>query len=350
VKESWIDKNERVIREDIIAIAKKETGLTNFKSTGVLRGFLEVIIKIIVFIYQTAINPIYRNASLDGATGIFLSLWGLMLGVARKQEEKTIGSFTCTAHGSGTVPAGAWVIVEGTELRYKVTVDTAFAADSTFMLPVIAEHPGSTYNVGAETPLRITRSVSGLDTISVGEEWIEIAGQEPEADEPYRQRIKDRWRSQSLGDTKEVYRYYAASVPGVAAVKIVRTPRGPGSTDVIIASVTGVPSAGLLTAVEYALYEHELMGFDVQVKAPMVKPITLTITYAGDTDTADIRLIAQQYVYGLSIGGRFAIRDLYARYVTLSLNTLEILSPVRDVQADELSIITAVISIAKEGT
>jgi uncharacterized phage protein gp47/JayE len=348
MSDSWIDKEEKAVREDIMTIAKQETGLTNFKSTGVLRGFLEVIIKIVLFIYQTAINPIYRNASLDGATGIFLSMWGLMLGVVRKQEGKATGKFSGTAYGAGSIPAGSWVVVEGTDLRYKVIEDTAFGAGTSFLLSVIAEHAGSTYNIGSGTPVRITRSVSGLDTITVGEGWIETAGEESETDEPYRQRIKDRWRSQTLGDTKEVYRYYAASVPGVAAVQIVRTPRGPGSTDVIIAATTGVPSSALLTAVEEALYEHELMGFDVQVKPPNTIPIVLTISYSGEADTADVRLIAEQYIYGLSIGGRFAIRDLYARYTALNLSILEILSPIRDVQADDLSIITATITITKE--
>lgn len=347
MQESWIDTDDKTIRDDIVSIAKEKTGLTNFKSTGVLRGFLEIIIAVVAFIYRTALNPIYRNASLDGATGIFLSMWGLMLGVARKQEEKTLGSFTCTAHGSGSIPSGAWVVVEGTELRYKVTADTAFTADSTFFLPVIAEHPGSTYNISPETPIRITRSVSGLDTIRVGEDWIETAGQEDEADDPYRQRIKDRWKSQTLGDTKEVYRYYATSVPGVAAVEIVRTPRGPGSTDVIVAAVNGVPSQTLLDTVSQALYDHELLGFDVQVKAPNVVPITVRIEYAGESLVGDIRLIAETYLYGLGIGGRFAIRDLYARYDQLGLSTCEILSPVRDVQADTTSIITATILVTK---
>jgi uncharacterized phage protein gp47/JayE len=350
MRESWIDTDEQSIREDIVSIAKEKTGLTNFKSTGVLRGFLEVIIAVVAFIYRTAINPIYRNASLDGATGIFLSMWGLMLGVARKQEEKTIGAFTCTAHGNGSVPAGAWVVVEGTDLRYKVTTDTAFTPDSTFFLPVVAEHAGSPYNIGPETPIRITRSISGLDTIRVGDNWIETVGQEDEADDPYRQRIKDRWRSQSLGDTKEVYRYYATSVPGVAAAEIVRTPRGPGSTDVIIAAVNGVPSQALLDSVAQALHDHELLGFDVHVKAPNIVPITLRIEYSGNVAVGDIRLIAETYVYGLGIGGRFTIRDLYTQYDHLSLTTCEILSPVRDVQADDASIITATITATKVGS
>lgn len=77
-------------------------------------------------------------------------------------------------------------------------------------------------------------------------------------------------------------------------------------------------------------------------------PITLTITYSGDAPPAEVRIIAEQYVSSLGIGGRFAVRDMYKQYANLELKTLEILSPARDVQADDLSIITATISITKE--
>jgi len=58
MNESWIGKSEREIRDDIVAIAKEETGLSNFKSTGVLRGFVEAIARVAFFIYRSAINPI----------------------------------------------------------------------------------------------------------------------------------------------------------------------------------------------------------------------------------------------------------------------------------------------------
>lgn len=111
----WIDKDETTIRNDIITIAKKHTGLTNFKSTGVLRGFLEVIISLVSFIYNSAINVLYKNASLDSAEGFFLSLWGLMLGVVRKQEAKTEGALIGASYDKGKIPAGIWVAVEGTD-------------------------------------------------------------------------------------------------------------------------------------------------------------------------------------------------------------------------------------------
>jgi uncharacterized phage protein gp47/JayE len=349
MQESWINKSEKIIREDIIAVGKKHTGLTNFKSTGVLRGFLEVITMVVVFIYQSAINPIYRNASLDGATGIFLSMWGLMLGVARKQAVKASGFFVGTAYADGNIPKGSWIVIDGTELRYKVMESTSFQAGIPFKVPVEAEFSGDTYNVGSGINVRLTRVVAGLEGLSVGEEWIGTPGQNEEEDDAYRERIKSRWRSQILGDIKESYKYYAASVDGVRFVKVVRTPRGAGSCDVIVSSVSGMPNEMLLERVRENLYAHELMGFDVVVRAPSATPIEIEIEYAGKAGEADIRLAVEEYIHGIEIGGRFAIRDLYAAFGGLEVDSIEILSPDRDVQTEDSYIITASLEIGKIG-
>jgi uncharacterized phage protein gp47/JayE len=269
-----------------------------------------------------------------------------MLGVIRKQQTKTEGVFTGTAFTGGTIPAGVWVTIPGTDLRYKVAGDIAFN-EGDFDLPVVAEFPGTAYNIGADMPLSPTRIIVGLDKITVKDEWITALGQDTEEDGPYRERIKNRWKSQILGDTKDVYRYYAEEVTGVRSAKVIRAPRGPGSTDVIIAAVNGAPDADLIEAVEANLYNHELMAFDVVVRAPEVLGIDVEIEYSGDAEEADIRLIAEDYIYRLAIGGRFAIRDLYELYRPLNLRTLEILSPERDVQAEDLYIIVGSIEIRK---
>jgi uncharacterized phage protein gp47/JayE len=347
VSESWIDKDEKTIRDEIVAIAKQETGLTNFKNVGPLRGLIEVISRVVFFIYRTAINPIYANATLDKAAGIFLSFWGLMLGVVRKQQTKTEGFFTGTAYGDGAVPAGTWAVVENTDLRYKVKEDVSFKAGTIFSVPVSAEHPGSTYNIAEDMPLRLTRVISGLTAVFVAPDWITSLGQDTEEDEPYRERIKTRWKSQILGDTKDVYQYYAEEVTGVRSAKVIRTPRGPGSTDVIIAAVNGAPDEDLINTVKKNLHDHELMAFDVAVRAPEILEIDVEIEYSGDAEENEVRLIAENYIYRLGIGGRFAIRDLYERYKPLDLETIEILSPDRDVQSDALYIITGSITVTK---
>ena len=347
MRESWIDADDKSIRDDIVSIAKEKTGLANFKSTGVLRGTIEVLAACVSFIYKTAINPIYRNAAPDGASGIFLSFWGLLLGVARKQDNRAAGNFTGHSYGGGSIPQGAWVAVEGTELRYKVTEKVNFQAGTDFQIPVAAEFAGSDYNVGADMPVRITRVIPGLDSVSVGTNWQKQLGENTEEDGSYWERIKNRWRSQTLGDTKETCRCCAEAAAGVRSAKIIRTPRGPGSADVIIASVTGLPPPELLENVEAALYDHELMGFDVQVKAPAVTNVNAVIEYSGDADEADVTLVAQGYAHGLGIGGRFSIRELYALYEPLGLAAVEIISPERDAQAGGESIIMAAISVSE---
>jgi len=352
MRENWIDADDKTIRDDIVSIAKENTKLTNFKSTGVLRGFLEALAACVSFIYRTAINPIYKNATLDGATGFFLSCWGLLLGVARKQEVKTVGYFTGHPHGNGNIPEGAWIKLAGTKLRYKVQERVQFEEGIGFLIPIIAEFPGISYNIGSQMPMRITRVIPGMEqtAITIENDWITTLGENTEEDDPYRDRIKNRWRSQTLGDTKETYRFHAEQVRGVRSARIIRTPRGPGSTDVIIASVIGLPNEELLEAVKDNLYNHELMAFDVQVKAPLVENINIEIEYTGNANEADISLIAEDYVYHLGIGGRFRKKDLYWRYHALALPTLEIISPQRDVQPEEAGIIVAVITVKNLGT
>jgi len=346
-EKTWINKSEKEIRDDIVAIAKEETKLTNFKSTGVLRSFVEVIVKIVIFIYVSAINMIYKNASLSGATGIFLAFWGLMLGVVRKQATKATGNFTGTAYGDGSIPAGTWAVVPGTELRYKVPQKVNFKEGETFAIPVEAEFPGLSHNIGSGTAIRLTRVIDGLDTVSVGEGWIVSYGQETEEDDRYRERIEGRWKSQILGDIKEVYKSYAEAVDGVRAAQIIRAPRGPGSTDVIIASVIGLPNVELINAVKDALHDHELMAFDVQVFPPEIEDVAVEIEFRGEASEGAVSNIVEQYVYDLGIGGRFVVKDLYALFDPLKLKTIEIISPGRDVQPNERSVIVAEISVRK---
>jgi uncharacterized phage protein gp47/JayE len=344
---TWINKSEKEIRDDIIAIAKEETGLTNFKATGVLRSFVEVIVKIVLFIYAAAINMIYKNASLAGATGFFLTAWGLMLGVVRKQATKVTGSFTGTAHGDGSIPAGVWAYVPETELRYKVLEKIKFNAGETFSIPVEAEFPGLSHNIGSGTAMTLNRMITGLDKVEVGEDWIASPGQETEEDDKYRERIQGRWRSQILGNIKEVYKFYAEEVDGVRAAQIIRAPRGPGSTDVVIASVIGLPNDDLIEAVKRNLHSHELMAFDVLVCAPETEDLVIEIEYTGKASEAEVRGIAEQYVYKLGIGGRFAERELYKLLEPLQLDTVEIIAPGRDVQPSGRAVIVADIHVTR---
>jgi hypothetical protein len=60
-----------------------------------------------------------------------------------------------------------------------------------------------------------------------------------------------------------------------------------------------------------------------------------------------VRLVAENYVNNLGIGGRFKISELYDLYNAMKLKTIEIISPDRDVQPDGRTIIVAAVSATK---
>ncbi|MBN2536371.1 MAG: baseplate J/gp47 family protein [Spirochaetales bacterium] len=335
MSDSWIGKSEEEIRKDVITISKEETGLTNFKSTGVLRGFLEVLISVLIAAYKNYINPISQQVCIDTATGTWLSFWGLLCGVTRKPATKTTGRLTGIAYDTGKIQAGTWIIVEGTDLRFKVYQEVSFTPGE-FNIPVIAEFEGSEYNIAPGTNVRSTTVVPGLESIEPGEDWILSLGTAVESDNALRMRIKDKWKSIGEGNPPAKFEYIAATVPGVVEAKVIRTPRGYGSMDVIIAAENGLPSQILLDEVRQKLDDRSLVCRDLLVRGPEPKYIDIEIEFSGDVSETEIEITARQYVFGLGIGGKLEMRNFYiVPWEKFNNSSFEILEPIRDVTTEK---------------
>lgn len=343
---TYIDKSDEEIRKEVIEAATKELGFRNLKSTGVLRRLFEVFARFLGQVYHKFISPIYHETNLDTADGLWLDQWGLLLGVARKAATKTKGEATLVAYGEGDIDAGAWITVSGTDLRFKVLEKTAFSEGET-KISVEAEFEGSGYNVSGEDEGVLTKVVSGVDHIVFKEGWISAAGTDEEDDDSYRSRIKNLWISQGVGNPPPSFYYYAESVDGVKEVKLVRTPRGYGTVDVIVVAENGMPSEDLLQDVYDALYDHALICNDLQVKAPQQKVAEISIVFSGDASENEVEEAVMQYVYGLGIGGRLEIRGIYDTLEVFDLDTVEVIAPLRDVQAGEDAIIVASVEAEK---
>lgn len=343
---SFIDRTDDEIRKEVIETASKELGFRNLKSTGVLRRLFEVFARFLGQVYHKFISPIYHETNLDTADGLWLDQWGLLLGVARKAATKTKGEATLVAYGEGEIDAGAWITVSGTDLRFKVLEKTAFSQGET-KISVEAEFEGSGYNVSGEDEGVLTKVVSGVDHIVFKEGWISAAGTDEEDDDSYRSRIKNLWISQGVGNPPPSFYYYAESVDGVKEVKLVRTPRGYGTVDVIVVAENGMPSEELLQDVYDALYDHALICNDLQVKAPQQKVAEISIEFSGDASENEVEEAVMQYVYGLGIGGRLEIRGIYDTLEAFDLDTVEVIAPLRDVQAGEDAIIVASVEAEK---
>ena len=344
---SLLNKSDDEIRKEIIDAAGKELGFRNFKSTGVLRSILEVFSKVISQIYRKFLTPIYGNTNLDTATGTWLDQWGLLLGVVRKLATKTKGTVTLTAYGDGSVEAGSWIRVSGTSLRFRVLETTAFSKGEN-EVKVEAEFAGSDHNVSGEDEGILTKVVAGVESIVFREGWITEAGTDDEKDESYRKRIKDLWISQGVGNPPPSFYYYAESVEGVQQVKLIRTPRGYGTVDMIVVAENGMPSEELLDKVYEALDDHALICNDLQVRAPSKMPVSISVEFSGDATENEIEEAVMQHIYALGAGGRLEVRGIYDVLDAFDLETAEVLEPQRDVQADEYSIIVASVEAHKK--
>jgi hypothetical protein len=89
------------------------------------------------------------------------------------------------------------------------------------------------------------------------------------------------------------------------------------------------------------------MAFDVQVFPPEIEDVIIEIEYRGEASEGAVSNTVEQYVYDLGISGRFVVKDLYALFDPLKLKTIEIISPGRDVQPDERSVIVAEINVTR---
>lgn len=342
-----IDKTDDEIRKEIIDLAGKELGFKNFKSTGVLRSIWEVFSKTISQIYHKFLTPIYHNTNLDTATGPWLDQWGLLLGVVRKLATKTQGIVTLIAYNDGTLEKGSWITVSGTGLRFKVVESVPFAKGENQVL-IEAEFSGSEYNVSGEDEGILTKVVSGVESVFFREGWITEAGTDDEKDDVYRKRIKDLWMSQGIGNPPPSFYYYAESVPGVQQVKLIRTPRGYGTVDIIVVAENGMPSKELLDKVYKALEDHALICNDLQVKAPGEKAVSVSVEFKGDATENEIEEAVMQHIFKLGVGGRLEVRNIYETLDKFDLDVVEVILPERDVQADDDSIIVATVEAKKQ--
>lgn len=345
MSESLINRTDDEIRKAVMEIATKETGIRNFKSTGVLRGILEVFSRVVGQIYKAFISPIYSQTSLKTARNEWLSQWGLLLGVARKLASKANGEVSLTAYAEGQIDAGIWITVSGTDLRFRVVETTAFSVGEN-KISVEAEFPGSGYNISDDEGL-LSKVVSGVESVRFAESWIKDPGTDDEDDESYRMRIENRWIALGVGNPPASFRYYAESVPGVKAVKLIRTPRGYGTVDIVVVAENGLPSPELLQQVYSSLHDHALICNDLHVKAPEVLDAAVEIEYSGSASENAVQERVLQYVYGLGIGGRMEIRGIYDALESFSLDHIEVLVPARDVQADEDSIVVASVVVRR---
>ncbi len=327
---SFINKTQEEIKKEIFEIGTQNTGVSNFKPGGVLRGIWETMAVLVFQFYSRVINVLYRNLTWETAIDFWLDLHGMQLGVVRKSPTKAKGFFKCSAYNGGTVKKGLWIKTASGSLRYKVSTDTGFVSGE-FLLPVEAEFVGSKYNIIPGAEIRFSSTVFGIDAVYVPDDWTTIPGTDKEGDDSYRARIAARWAAQGDDNRPAKYESLARTVSGVQDIKVVRAPRGPGSVNVVVSAVDGLPSSVLLDSVRAAIDSSRLVARDTLVLGFTPVYTDFVVKFLGNCTAADVENELRSWVLERKIGEGITVEQLYKESLkTLNLSYIYFESPTED--------------------
>ena len=164
-------------------------------------------------------------------------------------------------------------------------------------------------------------------------------GSDSESDEQLRERAISKWETLGLGGTREAYRNWALSVPGVIAASVLDDfPFGPGTVGVVILSANGVPSADLINEVHQYIKARKPLTADVRILAPDIRSIDLdleVIRYASaarETVETGVREAIINYSGRLQLGEGLILARLINEVMDVSgVYNMKVNSPRQDI-------------------
>lgn len=281
---------------------------------GIVRGILELVCWMTWQLYQL-LNTIFKQAVPLEASGDWLDVHAVQVGISRKAELKAAGNVTFSrpedAENDRNVPIPAGTIVrtlpdgKGEVYRYVTTAEVVLPEGSdTVTAPVESESYGAAANAGTGQICEIVTPVDGLGGVTNKAGWLTLEGADTENDASLRKRYRLAWMAQA-GNTRAAYEAAALSVAGVADVKVDdQHPRGEGTLDIIVQGTAGIPTENLLNDVRTAVADTIIINDDVLVKAPTAHPVSIDCTLellSGDEDT--LKTQARAWMTSLFAGG-----------------------------------------------
>lgn len=311
---SWLKITDDERKQNIKQIIINETGLNNFNENSVIFTIFTVLYKIVNVIYAE-LNRLLKETVIITSSGFFLDMQATLVGLSRFKAEKAKRYFIGTSYGSGKVKEGTFLNIVGTDLRFKVTNDVSFSENQTFNIPVEAEFEGTKYNISQGYNVKSGKVINGLENIAISDEpqYLIQAGKDEESDESLRLRVMSKWVIASDEAPPSKYISVTKSIPGVDDVKIVRTPRGSGSIDVIINIIDGGDEAQIVSGVTSAIDEIIGIAKDVQVKVATPHLISMSVTFSSDINTeGEVREVIEEFFRDTKINEVKKIAELYS--------------------------------------
>ena len=167
-------------------------------------------------------------------------------------------------------------------------------------------------------------------------------GSDMEDDEALRRRILESYQRLPNGANAAWYEQTAIGYEGVVAARAVGRARGIGTVDVYVAEERGLPAAEVLEGLQAELQEKREIAVDVQVKAPTVREVDVTVTVAPaeGADFEAVKAAAEKtlttFFTGRLLGKAVRLAELGSRlYALEGVENYRFTAPAADVAADD---------------
>ena len=281
-----------------------------------------------------------RQCFPQTALGEYLDRHAALRGLARRSAAKAEGILTFVVDSplstELTIPAGTVCMTAGL-VRFETTEAAVLpAGEIRVEVAARAVEAGAAGNVGSGTILSMAVAPVGVSRVS--NEAPFTGGVDEEEDEALRERVLESFCRLPNGANTAFYEQGALSFAQVAAARVLPRNRGIGTVDVVIATDSGLPDAGLLEEVRAWFEARREIAVDVSVRAPTPKTVDVAVRIkaAGNADPHEVRQRVEGALAGWFTGSCLGQNVLRARlgqtvYAVEGVENYEVLSPAADV-------------------
>lgn len=313
-----MSKIQSIIVEEMLIDFANELGVSTISDAS------DIAIK--AKVYSAQIEGIYYNQEFlkkqmnpRTATGSYLDIWAESLGIKpRKEATKAIGTVILGRKNPSEkdilIPKGTMVSTDPDtygDLIKGITTQNIILPSGSLEIAVSAkaEEPGEKGNVPTGAFTILNNPPIGIEYVRNDLEFSD--GTNEENDENFR----SRFQKEKFYGTQDAFANRAREVPGVTYAKTLENNRGPGTTDVLISTVSGIPSDTLVDDVLQHLLEKRPLGCDLGVIKPIAYVFNLTVqvvlkegftlssTIEGITIDNKIKEAIRNYLKTVGIGG-----------------------------------------------
>ena len=333
-------KTVEEIYQELLASFGARTGLEPREGTD-LSARMYALAAQVYGLYVQA-EWVVRQAFPQTAQGEFLDRHAQLRSLERNPAVRAEGVVRFTAGEAAslprTIPKGTVCMTAGM-VRFETARTAVLEAGALSVdVPVRALEPGSAGNVSADAIRSMAVAPFGIAACSNPRAC--SGGADGEPDEALRERVLDTFRRLPNGANAAFYEQGALSFDQVAGAAVIPRPRGKGTVDVVVSTVSGLPGEALLEELREYFQQRREIAVDVQVRAPETVSVDLAVQvkHQAGRDGAQVRQAVEEALRGWFTGAQLGQDVLRARLGHLifqceGVENYHILSPAADVAA-----------------